>query len=95
GVSPTTPVLLSDHPLPVNIGNPDEISIKEFGEEILALVGHPEAHLTYRPLPVDDPKVRRPDISKAREVLDWSPKVDRKEGLKRTYEYFKEAVKPK
>ncbi|MEL7124000.1 MAG: UDP-glucuronic acid decarboxylase family protein, partial [Bacteroidota bacterium] len=86
-------LLMSDHHLPVNIGNPDEISIKEFGEEILKLVNNPQATLTYKPLPVDDPKVRKPDITKAREILGWEPKVSREEGLKRTYEYFKTVVK--
>lgn len=86
-------LLMSDCVQPVNIGNPDEISIKEFGEEVLALVGNPAAKLTYKELPVDDPKVRRPDITKAREILGWEPKISRAEGLKRTYEYFKEVVK--
>ncbi|NRB50427.1 MAG: SDR family oxidoreductase [Saprospiraceae bacterium] len=86
-------LLMSDCSQPVNIGNPDEISIKEFGEEVLALVGNPDAKLTYKELPVDDPKVRRPDITKAREILGWEPKISRAEGLKRTYEYFKEVVK--
>jgi len=85
-------LLLSDHTEPVNIGNPDEITIKEFAEEIMALVGNDEAEITYKPLPIDDPKVRQPDISKAKEILDWTPKVDRSEGLRRTYEYFKKAV---
>jgi dTDP-glucose 4,6-dehydratase len=85
-------LLLSDYHLPVNIGNPDEITIKEFGEEILRLVGNPDAHLIYKPLPVDDPKVRQPDISRAWEILGWAPKVDRREGLLRTFDYFKEAV---
>ncbi len=85
-------LLLSDYTQPVNIGNPDEITIKEFAEEVLQLVGNPKAHLTYKPLPVDDPKVRQPDISRAREVLGWEPKVPRSEGLKITYEYFKKVV---
>ena len=85
-------LLMSDHHEPVNIGNPDEITIKEFGEEVLALVNNPKAHLTYKELPVDDPKVRKPDISKARALLGWEPKVPRSEGLKRTYEYFKKVV---
>ncbi len=85
-------LLHSNYHLPVNIGNPDEISIKAFGEEILELVGNPKAHLTYKPLPVDDPKVRKPDISKAREILGWQPKVSRMDGLKVTLEYFKEKV---
>jgi dTDP-glucose 4,6-dehydratase len=85
-------LLLSDHHLPVNIGNPDEITIKEFGEEIIELVQNPKAHLTFHPLPEDDPKVRKPDISKARDILGWEPKVSRAEGLKTTLEYFLEKV---
>ena len=86
-------LLLSDCSDPVNIGNPAEITIKAFAEEILELVGNPKAHITYRDLPVDDPKVRQPDISKAREVLGWEPKVSRAEGLTRTLAYFQEVVK--
>ncbi|MCB0571775.1 MAG: SDR family oxidoreductase [Phaeodactylibacter sp.] len=86
-------LLLSDHHLPVNIGNPDEISIRAFAEEIIGLVGNPDAHIAYRDLPADDPKVRQPDISKARAILGWEPRVPRPEGLKKTYEYFKEKVK--
>jgi len=86
-------LLKSDYHEPVNIGNPDEISIKAFGEEVLELVDNPKAKLIYKELPVDDPKVRRPDITKAREILGWEPKISRAEGLKRTYEYFKEVVK--
>lgn len=86
-------LLLSDYDKPVNIGNPDEVTIKEFGEEVLELVGNPQATLTYHDLPVDDPKVRQPDITKAKEILGWEPKITREEGLKRTYEYFKEVVK--
>lgn len=88
-------LLLSDYHLPVNLGNPHEITIKEFGEEILQLVGNPKAHLIYKALPEDDPKQRQPDISRAREILDWSPVVDRHTGLKMTYEYFKEKVQPR
>lgn len=86
-------LLMSDHHLPVNIGNPDEITIKEAAEEIIRLVGNPDARIVYKPLPKDDPKVRQPDITKAREILDWSPMVSREEGLKITMEYFKEVVK--
>lgn len=86
-------LLLSDYHLPVNIGNPHEITIKEFGEEVLRLVGNPKAHLIYKPLPEDDPKQRQPDISRAKELLQWQPTVNRAEGLKLTYEYFKEKVK--
>ncbi|MES2458276.1 MAG: UDP-glucuronic acid decarboxylase family protein [Bacteroidota bacterium] len=81
-------LLLSDYAQPVNIGNPDEITIKQFGEEIIKLTGTTQK-LVLRDLPVDDPKQRRPDITKAREILGWEPKVSRAEGLKITYEYFK------
>jgi dTDP-glucose 4,6-dehydratase len=81
-------LLLSDYAQPVNIGNPDEITIKEFGEEIIKLTGTNQK-LISKPLPKDDPKQRKPDITKAREILGWEPKVERAEGLKITYEYFK------
>jgi dTDP-glucose 4,6-dehydratase len=81
-------LLLSDYAYPVNIGNPAEITIKEFGEEILKLTGSNQK-LISKPLPTDDPKQRRPDITKAKEILGWEPKVNRAEGLKITYEYFK------
>ncbi|MBP9185620.1 MAG: SDR family oxidoreductase [Bacteroidia bacterium] len=81
-------LLLSDYPYPVNIGNPDEITIKEFGEEIIKLTGTTQK-LVSKPLPTDDPKQRRPDITKATEILGWAPKVSRADGLKITYEYFK------
>jgi dTDP-glucose 4,6-dehydratase len=81
-------LLLSDYHLPVNIGNPNEISLRDFAEEILALTGH-RAQITYKPLPVDDPKQRQPDITKARQILGWEPTVSRKEGLAITYDYFK------
>lgn len=86
-------LLLSDYEQPVNIGNPDEITIKEFGEEVLEMVNNPKATLTFKDLPVDDPKVRKPDISRAKEVLGWEPKVSRAEGMAITYEYFKKVVK--
>ncbi len=81
-------LLLSDYAYPVNIGNPNEITIRDFAEEILALTGANQK-IIYKPLPTDDPKQRQPDISKARELLNWEPKVDRKEGLEKTYAYFK------
>ena len=85
-------LLLSDYHMPVNIGNPAEITIKQFGEEIAKLTGV-EFKPTYQALPENDPMKRRPDITKAKEILGWEPKVDRAEGLKRTLEYFKEHVK--
>ena len=84
-------LLMSDHAKPVNIGNPDEITIKEFAEEIIETVGS-ESDITYEPLPEDDPQVRQPDITRAKEVLGWTPEVGRKEGLKRTLEYFLQKV---
>ena len=81
-------LLMSDYALPVNIGNPDEISLKDFAEEILKLTGANQK-IVYKPLPEDDPKQRQPDISKAKEILGWQPKVSRAEGLKITYDYFK------
>lgn len=81
-------LLKSDYVYPVNIGNPDEITIGEFAEEIIQLTGT-DQKVIYKDLPVDDPKQRRPDITKAKEILDWEPKVTRSEGLKITYEYFK------
>jgi dTDP-glucose 4,6-dehydratase len=81
-------LLFSDYSMPVNIGNPDEITIKEFGEEIIKLTGTKQK-MIYNPLPTDDPKQRRPDITKARKILSWEPKVNRAEGLKITYDYFK------
>jgi dTDP-glucose 4,6-dehydratase len=81
-------LLLSDYAYPVNIGNPVEISLKDFAEEILKLTGA-STKIVYKPLPVDDPKQRKPDITKAKELLGWEPKVSRAEGLKITYEYFK------
>jgi dTDP-glucose 4,6-dehydratase len=81
-------LLLSDYAQPVNIGNPNEITIKEFGEEIIKLTGTNQK-LVSKPLPKDDPKQRKPDITKAKEILGWEPKVSRADGLKITYEYFK------
>ncbi len=81
-------LLLSDHAQPVNIGNPDEITIKEFGEEIIKLT-NTNQKMIYKNLPTDDPKQRKPDITKAINILGWQPKVNRADGLKITYEYFK------
>jgi dTDP-glucose 4,6-dehydratase len=84
-------LLESDEHDPVNIGNPHEITILEFAERVRALVGSKEA-IVFRPLPQDDPKQRCPDITKARRVLKWEPKVNLEEGLKRTYDYFHKKV---
>jgi dTDP-glucose 4,6-dehydratase len=85
-------LLLSDYEQPVNIGNPDEISLKDFAEEIIKLTGTKQK-IVYKPLPKDDPKQRKPDITKAKEILGWQPKVARAEGLKITYDYFKSLSK--
>jgi dTDP-glucose 4,6-dehydratase len=82
----------SDYVEPVNIGNPQEITILDFAKEIIRLTGS-KSNIIFKELPKDDPQVRKPDISKAREILDWEPKIDRSEGLKKTLEYFQEQVK--
>lgn len=81
-------LLLSDYSQPVNIGNPDEISLIDFAREILSLTGN-KVKIIFKPLPVDDPKQRQPDISRAKALLKWEPKISREQGLKITYEYFK------
>lgn len=81
-------LLMSDYVYPVNIGNPQEITIRDFAEEIIRLTGTNQ-QIVYRDLPVDDPKQRQPDITLARELLGWEPKVSRQEGLQITYNYFK------
>jgi dTDP-glucose 4,6-dehydratase len=85
-------LLLSDYTQPMNIGNPAEITIREFGEEILKLTGANQKLISLE-LPKDDPKQRKPDITKAKEILGWEPKLSRQEGLKITYEYFKSLSK--
>lgn len=87
-------LLLSDYAYPVNIGNPDEITISDFAEEIIKLTGTKQK-VIYKDLPMDDPKQRQPDITKATELFGWGPKVNRQEGLKITYEYFKSLDKEK
>ena len=81
-------LLMSDCPDPVNVGNPDEITIRQFADEIIQLTGT-DQKVIYKPLPKDDPTQRQPNISRAKELLDWTPQVDRSEGLKITYDYFK------
>lgn len=85
-------LLHSDYVYPVNIGNPDEITIGDFAEEIIKLTGT-DQKVVYKDLPVDDPKQRQPDITKAQTLLGWEPKIDRAEGLKRTYAYFQSLTK--
>ncbi|MEQ8553602.1 MAG: SDR family oxidoreductase [Cyclobacteriaceae bacterium] len=84
-------LLMSDYPHPVNVGNPQEITINEFAEEIIRLTGS-KSKVIYKPLPKDDPKQRKPDITLAKKILDWEPKYSRAEGLKPTLEYFKQKV---
>ena len=85
-------LLESNYHLPVNIGNPEEISILDVAKEVLALVGNPAASISFQGLPKDDPKLRRPNIEKAKAILNWEPLVSRSEGFKFTYKYFKEKV---
>ena len=84
-------LLYADFHEPVNLGNPNEVTILEFAKEILELSGS-KSPIVYKPLPQDDPKVRRPDISRARQLLGWEPKIDRHEGLVRTVGYYRERV---
>ncbi len=81
-------LLMSDYTFPINIGNPNEISILEFAQEIIKLTGTKQK-IIFKPLPVDDPLQRQPDITKAKKILNWEPKISRKEGMRRTFEYFK------
>lgn len=85
-------LLLSDYHQPVNLGNPHEITIRQFAEEIIQLTGTNQK-IIYKPLPIDDPKQRQPDITRAKELLGWEPKVSRNEGLKITYDYFRSLPK--
>ena len=87
-------LLFSDYTLPVNLGNPDEITIIEFAEEILALTNSNQK-IKYKHLPKDDPLKRQPDISLAKKILNWTPKVNRGEGMKKTFEYFRTLPKSK
>src|SRR5262249_8491442 len=82
-------LLVTEFHEPVNLGNPDEITILQFAQEILSITGS-KSPLVFKPLPQDDPRVRRPDIGRARRLLGWEPKIDRQEGLKRTLAYFQE-----
>ncbi|MEO1450775.1 MAG: UDP-glucuronic acid decarboxylase family protein [Bacteroidota bacterium] len=86
-------LLLSDEVMPVNVGNPSEISILDFAKEVIALTGS-KSQIIYKDLPQDDPKIRQPDISKAKSILGWEPQVPRSEGLKRALAYFQEEVMP-
>ena len=84
-------LMMSSEVMPVNIGNPDEVTMRQLAEEIISLTGS-KSRIVSKPLPQDDPKVRQPDITKAREILGWEPKVGREEGLKKTMLYFKKKL---
>ena len=86
-------LLLSDYSNPVNIGNPDEVTMLELAKEIKAMIPESKSEIIFTPLPQDDPQVRQPDITLAKSLLGWGPTVDRKEGLVKTIEYFREALK--
>ena len=83
---------MSDFHEPVNIGNPREMTIKQFAEEIIRITGT-KSEIEYKPLPVDDPKVRQPDITRAKKILGWEPKVEFEEGITQTIEYFRQWLK--
>ena len=85
-------LLKADYALPVNIGNPSEITVHQLAEEIIALVEGTKSRIVYNDLPEDDPKRRRPDITKAQTLLGWNPTIDRADGLKRTLAYFRSVV---
>ena len=84
-------LLVSDVNEPVNIGNPTEITLLDFAKEIISMTGS-QSEIAFDLLPVDDPKCRQPDISKAKKLLDWEPKVSRADGLKKTIEYFRSVL---
>lgn len=83
-------LLMCDYALPVNLGNPQEVTLGKLAEEILSLSPNMDSQIVYKPLPIDDPKRRQPDITKAEKLLDWYPKVNRADGLKRTFDYFQQ-----
>src|SRR5262249_6942034 len=81
-------LLHADFHEPVNLGNPNEVSILDFAREIVGLSGS-KSEIVFKPLPQDDPRVRRPDISRARKLLGWEPKIERRDGMRRTLDYFR------
>ena len=85
-------LMMSDYHNPVNIGNPREMTIRQFAEEIIRILGT-SSKIEHRPLPVDDPKVRQPDITRAKEILGWEPKVDFDQGIRTTIDFFKKHVR--
>jgi len=87
-------LLLSNETMPVNIGNPNEVTIEEFAKEVIRLTNS-KSKIIYKELPIDDPKVRQPDITRAKTILGWEPKVSREVGLKLTLDYFKKELNKK
>lgn len=86
--------MLSDYNYPINLGYPEMITLNKFAEEIIKLCNS-KSKIVYKPLPTDDPKVRKPDIKKARKILNWEPKITREEGLRRSLEYYKSIINQK
>jgi dTDP-glucose 4,6-dehydratase len=84
-------LMMSDYDLPVNIGNPHEMSMLEFAQKIVAITGS-KSRIVFKPLPQDDPKQRKPDITKAKRILKWEPQVPFADGMRRTIDYFKPRV---
>ena len=78
--------------MPVNLGNPEEISVLEFAKEMRDITGDASLRIEFEPLPVNDPKRRKPDISRAQEVLNWEPRMDRKSGMQATLQYFRDLL---
>lgn len=87
-------LMLSDYNYPINLGYPEMITLNQFAQEIIKLCNS-KSKIVYKPLPTDDPKVRKPDITKARKILNWEPKITREEGLKRSLEYYKSIINQK
>jgi dTDP-glucose 4,6-dehydratase len=85
-------LLMSDYNEPVNIGNPDEVTMLELAKEIKAMVPGSKSEIVFKPLPQDDPQVRQPDITLAKSLLGWKPTVERRVGLEKTIKYFREAL---
>ena len=85
-------LLATEYHEPVNLGNPNEVSILDFAKEILNLSAS-KSRIEFKPLPQDDPRVRRPDITRAKKILGWEPRIDRREGMRRTLEFFRNKVK--
>jgi dTDP-glucose 4,6-dehydratase len=88
-------VMEADFIEPINLGNPQEITIIDIAREVLSLIPESKSQITHLPMPPDDPKVRRPDITRAKQILGWQPQIDRREGLKRMIDFYREGLKGK